>query len=339
MTQRRAAGILGTALMLGACATTPSDKDPVQIRLNALDTRLARIERVVDNQSLLQLSNDLEAARADIRSLHNDVDELNHNLEAARKQQRDLYADLDRRLRAVEARRTAGGAASDAGAGGGLASPGAGNAGAITPGISAGTSAGTAPGDGSPGATGAGTGEASTMAAGGAATGEVSAASEAGAVGGAGGAASGAGAAEAAAAGTADESGNVLPGGDRANYQAAFALLKDNQYDKAITAFEQFLVSYPDSSLAGNAQYWLGEAFYVNRDFPDALSAFQGVADKYPASSKLPDALLKIGYCRDELKQFDQAKAVLSDVVTRFGDTPAGALAKLRLQEMQTGKH
>jgi tol-pal system protein YbgF len=307
--------------MLGACATTPPDKDPVQIKLNALDTRLARIERVVDNESLLQLSNDLEAARAAIRSLHNDVDELSHNLDAARKQERDFYADLDRRLRAVEARRTAGGAAPDAGAGDGVTNSGA----------NAGSSTGAAP---------------SAMAARAAAAGEDSAASDAGATGGVGAAASGAGAAGGVgaaasgpgAAGAADES-TKLPGGDRANYQAAFTLLKDNQYDKAIAAFKQFLVSFPDSALAGNAQYWLGEAYFVNRDLPDALSAFQGVADNYPSSSKLPDAMLKIGYCRDELKQYDQAKSVLNDVVTRFGDTPAGSLAKLRLQQIGTEKH
>jgi tol-pal system protein YbgF len=313
----------------------------VQIKLNALDTRLARIERVVDNESLLQLSNDLEAARAAIRSLHNDVDELSHNLDAARKQERDFYADLDRRLRAVEARRTAGGAAPDAGAGDGVTNSGA-NAGSST----GAAPAGAAPGDGSAGARGATTGEASAMAARAAAAGEDSAASDAGATGGVGAAASGAGAAGGVgaaasgpgAAGAADES-TKLPGGDRANYQAAFTLLKDNQYDKAIAAFKQFLVSFPDSALAGNAQYWLGEAYYVNRDLPDALSAFQGVADNYPSSSKLPDAMLKIGYCRDELKQYDQAKSVLNDVVTRFGDTPAGSLAKLRLQQIGTEKH
>jgi tol-pal system protein YbgF len=322
--------MLGTALVLGACATTPPDKDPVQIKLNALDTRLARIERVVENQSLLQLSNDLEAARADIRSLHNDVDELSHNLDAARRQQRDLYADLDKRLRVVETRRPAGAAAPDAGAGGAVTDSGGAHAGSST----AGPSTGTAPGEASPGATGARTGEESAASEAGAAGSVGAAASESGAAGSVGAAASVTGAAAAA-----EDSANVPPGGDHANYQAAFSLLKDNQYDKAIKAFRQFLVAFPDSSLAGNAQYWLGEAYYVNRDLVDALSAFQGVADKYPSSSKLPDALLKIGYCRDELKQFDQAKAVLNDVATRFGDTPAGTLAKLRLQQIGTEKH
>ena len=67
-------------------------------------------------------------------------------------------------------------------------------------------------------------------------------------------------------------------------------------------------MSYPDSPLADNAQYWLGEAYYVNKSFPEALAAFQRVVDKYPQSRKLPDAMLKIGYCDYELKQWQAAR-------------------------------
>ena len=82
------------------------------------------------------------------------------------------------------------------------------------------------------------------------------------------------------------------------SYQAAFALLKNSQYDQAIQAFQSFLSTYPTSPLADNAQYWLGEAYYVNRSFPEALAAFQKVVDKYPQSRKVPDALLKVGLLR-----------------------------------------
>lgn len=92
------------ALALAGCASTPPEEDPVQIKLKDLDTRLARIERVVANQSLLDLANQLEALRSDVRAMHNDVDQLNHSIESNRKQQHDLYADLDQRLKALEAR-------------------------------------------------------------------------------------------------------------------------------------------------------------------------------------------------------------------------------------------
>jgi len=74
----------------------PPEQDPVQIKLNDLDTRLARIERVVTNQSLLDLANQGDSlAQRFARHAATIVDVLANNLEASRKQQRDLYADLD----------------------------------------------------------------------------------------------------------------------------------------------------------------------------------------------------------------------------------------------------
>ena len=128
-------------------------------------------------------------------------------------------------------------------------------------------------------------------------------------------------------------------GDDKTSYQAAFNLLKDGQYDRAIAGFQKFLAAYPDSSLADNGQYWLGEAFYVNKAYPEAQAAFQRVIDKYPQSRKIADALLKIGYCRYEMKQWDSARQVLGQVVARFSDTPAGRLAQQRLDKMTAEKH
>jgi len=254
---------------LSGCASTPPDEDPVQIKLKDLDTRLARIERVMANQSLLEFSNQLEALRADVRAVHNDVDQMNNALEASRKQQRDIYTDLDQRLKNLESR------------------------GASTPGAAAGAAG-----------AGAGAGAASVGATSGGASGPDGASAE-----------------------------------DKSSYQAAFNLLKDGQYDRAIAAFQKFLAAYPDSSLADNAQYWLGEAFYVNKAYPEALAAFQRVIDKYPQSRKLPDSLLKIGFCRYEMKQWEPAREILGQVVARYADTPAGRLAQQRLDRMTAEKH
>lgn len=247
---------------LSGCASTPPEEDPVQIKLKDLDTRLVRIERVMANQSLLDVSNQLEALRSDVRAMHNDVDQLRNTLESGRKQQRDMYSDLDQRLKNLEGRGSAASSAS--------AAPTAGAA------VAAAAAAGASPSD---------------------------------------------------------------SGDDKSSYQAAFNLLKDGQYDRAIVAFQKFLVTYPDSSLADNAQYWLGEAYYVNKAYPEAEAAFQRVVDKYPQSRKLGDALLKIGFCRYEMKQWQSAREVLGQVVTRFSDTPAARLAQQRLDKMSAEKH
>ena len=252
-TVRHASAVCAVLLALAGCASTPEEDPVLQNKLTDLDTRLARIERVVSNNSLLEISNEMGDLRADLRAMHNDVDVLNHSLDASRKQQRDLYADLDQRLKSLEARSGAapGARRAAAAAAGALQAPPA------KPRRRAGAGAGTE------------------------------------------------------------------AGSDSAAYQAAFALLKNSQYDQAIAAFQQFVTTYPDSSLADNAHYWLGEAYYVNKDFTDALAAFQRVVDKYPQSRKVPDAMLKVGYCDYELKQWQAAKDVLSRLTANYPDTPA----------------
>ncbi|MDE2306626.1 MAG: hypothetical protein KGL34_13780, partial [Gammaproteobacteria bacterium] len=114
----RAAGLalaaLGVAALAG-CATAPPQPDPVQLKLNDLDARLTRIERVVQNRSLLQIANQIEAARADLRSVHDSVDQMRHEIDQNQRRDHDLYADLDARLTKLENRAAAGGAAPAAG--------------------------------------------------------------------------------------------------------------------------------------------------------------------------------------------------------------------------------
>ncbi|HSN70926.1 MAG TPA: YbgF trimerization domain-containing protein, partial [Steroidobacteraceae bacterium] len=169
------ASVLVTALGLVAagCATTPPEEDPVYQKLSELDGRLLRIERVLSNQSLLDLVQDIEAVKSEVRALRGSIEEIQFERETRTEQERALYADFDARLQRIEQ-----------------------GAGAV--GVTAGAAA--------VGAT-----------------------------------------------------GTALPdpeAGDRANYQAAFDLLKAGQYTDAAAAFKQFPQTFPDSSLADNAQYW-----------------------------------------------------------------------------------
>ena len=242
-------GLIAVAMAgLSGCVTTPPEADPTVQKLSELDSRLLRLERVLANNSLLDLSQRIEAAQNEARMLRGQLDELQHQVTQSQTQQREMYGDVDRRLSALE---------------------------------------------GNPGA---------------------------------------AASAAAPAAG-----GLPIPSGDdRANYQAAFDLLKDAKYPEAINAFKQYLTSFPNGPLADNAQYWLGEAHYVTKQYPDALRDFRTVLEKYPESRKIPDALLKIGYCNYELKNWGEARSALSQVVQRFGDTTAARLASQRLAKLDS---
>ena len=226
------------------------------VKLNDVDERLGRVERVVNNQSLLQLSQRVDGLEAQLRQLRGELEELQNSNDMLRKQQRDLYADLDRRLSALQA-----GAKSTAGDGG---------------------------------------------------------------AGGTAGAAGGAGADS---------------GGDQAAYTRAFDALKSTDYAGAITRFRDFLRTYPQSQLAGNAQYWLGEAYYVTHDYDNAAAAFRAVGEQYPQSAKVPDALLKLGVTQIDQKKLVDARTTLKQVVQRFPGSDAAKLAASRLQNIPPDQH
>lgn len=131
-----------------------------------------------------------------------------------------------------------------------------------------------------------------------------------------------------------------VPGGtDRNNYQAAFELLKEQRYELAAMAFKQFLVSFPDSQLADNAQYWLAESYYVTNKFSEALKQFSVVISQFPQSRKVPDALLKMGYCSYELEKWNDARTALTRVQSEFAETTAARLAEQRLLRMTEEGH
>lgn len=122
---------------------------------------------------------------------------------------------------------------------------------------------------------------------------------------------------------------------EQEEYDAAFNLLKDGYRERAIKGFREFIARHPDSPLAGNAQYWIGEANYVMRNFRQAIEEFSKVGKDYPANQKTPDALLKIGYSHYELGAWAKARAALNQVIARHPGTTAAKSAEARLAKMK----
>jgi len=126
---------------------------------------------------------------------------------------------------------------------------------------------------------------------------------------------------------------------DREVYQSALDRLKTRDYAGAERALKDFLSAYPQSALADNAQYWLGETYYVERRYPDALDAFQQVVKQHPDSRKVPDALLKAGYAQYEQKRYREARELLARVVQSYSDSAAATEARERLRRMDAEHH
>ncbi len=122
-------------------------------------------------------------------------------------------------------------------------------------------------------------------------------------------------------------------------YTQAFNTLKEGKYQQAINELNTFQQTYPESVYGANAQYWLGEAYSVTRDYKMALSEFQKVVSQYPQSNKLEGAMLKIGYTFYEMRDWASARASLETVVNKFPGTTVTRKAKERLQRMKREGH
>lgn len=117
-------------------------------------------------------------------------------------------------------------------------------------------------------------------------------------------------------------------------YDQTLALLKQGAYERAIREFGAFLAKYPDSGLADNVHYWMGESHYVLRNHKAALAEFTQVVSAYPNSQKLPDALLKIGQVHQEAGAIGQARKTWVELTGRYPNSHAAKLAQKRLQEL-----
>lgn len=125
----------------------------------------------------------------------------------------------------------------------------------------------------------------------------------------------------------------ILPQGTaQEQYDFASALLRRNDYDAAERAFAAFLKQHPDDALASNAQYWLGETFYVRGRFDEAAEAFLTGYEKFGSGKKGPASLLKLGMSLMKLGKKDHACAAWRQLGQRYPDAPARVLARAKAE-------
>ena len=119
------------------------------------------------------------------------------------------------------------------------------------------------------------------------------------------------------------------------DYNAAIALVRDSsRQDEAITAFQNFVKKYPDSTYVPNANYWLGQLNFNKGKKDDATFYFASVVKNYPKSPKAPDAMLKVGIIMQDKGDTAKAKAVYQQVVKQYPGSEGAKLAQKRLSGM-----
>jgi tol-pal system protein YbgF len=121
----------------------------------------------------------------------------------------------------------------------------------------------------------------------------------------------------------ADQTAAVAPAGlpgatADEQYQYAFGLLRQNRYDDAEKALRTFISENPDHQLTGNANYWLGETYYVRGDYKNAAITFAQGVKNYPQSGKAPDNMMKLGMALSAMDQVPDACTAFAEVGKRY---------------------
>jgi tol-pal system protein YbgF len=251
----------------------------------ALESRVVKLEDLLNNQPLLELHSQIEALRLDMNKLQGQIEVLVNENESSQKRQRDFYIDLDSRLRRIEQQ------------------------------------------PGEPEASGSAASESAEAAAEhGAPSMEPEPAAEAPA---------------AATAATVVSSAASTPAKGMSSasaknvesdaYEAAYSLFKAGSYQDAISRFNKFLKTYPGSSFAPSAHYWIGNSYYALRDFKSAISAQEKLIKTYPDSAKAPDAMLNIASSQQEMNKKPAARKTLETLMAKYPGSEAADKAKRRL--------
>ena len=285
-----------------------------------LDDRIARLERILENQSASDLMLQMQQLQQEMQELRGLVETQQFQLQKLQRQQRDQFMDIDARINGDEpgAPAASGGESTDGTQPGAAAAPGAPPAGPGTPTAPSPTAQTTAPagidargldlrppaGNEPPPAIVAPTPSSPR------AVGIPSLPSP-----------------------------ETTGGNERDGYRDAFDFLKQRKYPQAVNAFNELLRRFPQGQYADNARYWLAETYYVQRNYPAALAEFDRLVQLSPASTKVPGALLKIGYIQYEQEAYDQARAALQQVVAKYPDSTEARLAKSRLERMGRERH
>jgi tol-pal system protein YbgF len=115
-------------------------------------------------------------------------------------------------------------------------------------------------------------------------------------------------------------------GSPEQEYAAALATYRAREHGQAVIDFLDFIAKYPNHPLAGNAQYWIGEAYWAQKDYRQALVEFEKVFAHGP--QKAPDAQVKIGMCYLRLGDVARAQQAWQKVINEYPKSESASLAR-----------
>lgn len=121
----------------------------------------------------------------------------------------------------------------------------------------------------------------------------------------------------------------------QALYNKAYRAVRDGKNEAAIRGFRRFLRLFPKNQLAPHSQFWLGEAYYALRQYPEALDEFLNLIKRYPKSRKVPDAYYKRGITYLRRSFPSNATLEFEKLVKKFPTHPLSSKARVQLQNLK----
>ncbi|MES3008175.1 MAG: tol-pal system protein YbgF [Pseudomonadota bacterium] len=122
---------------------------------------------------------------------------------------------------------------------------------------------------------------------------------------------------------------------EQQQYQVALdSLLQEEQYQRSVAEFDQYLSQYPNGRFITNAYYWKGQAYMNLAMLNEARDAFEVIVTQYPDGRKVDDAMYSLGTVYDKLGDADRARQLLRQVQSRYPNTSAANLADIYLRSM-----
>lgn len=117
--------------------------------------------------------------------------------------------------------------------------------------------------------------------------------------------------------------------------QALQHVQQSGDFSQSRSLFNQFIQQYPTHDLRVNALYWIGETYYGDKQYEDAILQFQDVIQNHPEHQKTPAALMKQGLAFYALGDSNNAKVILQKVITDYPDSAEAQKSKTRLSTWQ----
>lgn len=122
--------------------------------------------------------------------------------------------------------------------------------------------------------------------------------------------------------------------GPAALYESAYTSFKGRKYKEARGRFNAFIAKYPKDGLVGNAHFWIGEAYFAEQDFENAILSYETLIKSYPRNDKIPGALYKQGLSFMELGDKKTAKVIFDKIIEKYPDSREAPMAKNKKAEI-----